>query len=65
MLLQGAALGGVAAGTPAMANAAVSPLLDKLQRDEFPLPEFAEVIGEQFSVKGADGSRASATSPGR
>ena len=61
MLLQGAAIGTVAAGAPLTAGAAVQPVLDKLQRGEFPTPDFDSFLGESVSLKGADGLRHRAT----
>ncbi|MGH1541827.1 MAG: DUF6916 family protein [Arenicella sp.] len=60
-LLKGAALTGAAASMPLSAGAAVTPIFDKLQRDEFPLPDFASAVEDLVSIQTEDGSVLNAT----
>ena len=54
-LLKGAVIGGAAASVPMSVSAALKPIADQLERSEFPLPDFASVVGESVSVKCAAG----------
>lgn len=61
LLLQSAAVGSVAAGAPLVSSASAKPLLDKIQRDEFPTPDFESFLGETVQLKGDTGVHHKAT----
>ena len=53
--LQGVALGGAAVSLPMSVSAALKPIADQVERSEFPMPDFASVVGESVLVKCAAG----------
>lgn len=59
--LQGGALAGVAVAMPLSAGAALKAAADGLEKTEFPLPDFATLVGESVVVSNVDGLRLKAT----
>ena len=53
--LQGSVLAGAAAGASLPVGASLQPVFDKVQKAEFPMPDFKAVAGESVSIRSADG----------
>ena len=56
-VLKSAAIGGAtaAAGLSATATAALKPIADTLERNEFPTPDFESAVGDKVSITDFDG----------
>ena len=56
-LLKSAAIGGVAVSLPISVSAALKPVVDGLERAEFPMPDFNSVKGDSVAIRSVLGDR--------
>lgn len=55
IVLKGAAVAGIASSMPIAAGAALKPVVDGLERSEFPMPDFKSVEGDSVKLRSALG----------